>query len=350
MGVTFMKILMIGPDSKAKGGMATVLNNFKSFTHTDCKIIFLTSWREKHRIWTAIKCFFQIRKALKQQQIDLIHFHVAQKGSFFRKAFLLVAIPKRYHTVFHMHASQFDTFYEEQPTFIKKWIGKVFNRVDEVVVLSQEWAQFYRGLTNTKISIIENAVFIPKENSYMTNQKLIITFGKIGERKGSYDILNIAKRIEASVPDAKFILYGDGEVNKFRQQIRDLGLSNIFVGGWLDDEMKIEVMQNAAVHLLPSYQEGLPMAILETMSHGIPNISTDVGGISEVIQDKENGYIVQPGECQKVAELLELFLHSPEIQRKLSDRAYQTLVDKFSIDDNFKKWTYLYRRINQGGS
>ncbi|RDX01367.1 glycosyltransferase family 4 protein [Listeria kieliensis] len=345
-----MKILMIGPDSKAKGGMATVLNNFKSFTYTDCQIIFLTSWREKHRIWTAIKCFFQIRKTLKQQQIDLIHFHVAQKGSFFRKAFLLAAVPKKYHTLFHMHASQFDTFYEVQPTFMKKWIGKVFNRVDEVVVLSQEWAQFYWGLTNTKISIIENAVFIPKKNPYATNQKLIVTFGKIGERKGSYDILNIAKQVATTMPDVKFILYGDGEVNKIQQKIKDLELSNISVGGWLDDKMKSEVMKHAAVHLLPSYQEGLPMAILETMSYGIPNISTDVGGIPQIIQDGENGYTVRPGENQKMARILELFLRSPELQRQLSDKAYQTLNDKFSIDDNFKKWIHLYKKINQGGS
>lgn len=77
--------------------------------------------------------------------------------------------------------------------------------------------------------------------------------------------------------------------------------------GWLDKSKQNEVFSNIALNVLPSYNEGLPMSILETMAYGIPNISTRVAAIPEVISDK-NGYLIYTGDKKALKEaILESF-------------------------------------------
>lgn len=83
--------------------------------------------------------------------------------------------------------------------------------MDGIVVLSTEWATFYQTLTQTPITIIANAVELPKQYKYHSQSKQIITLGRLGERKGTYDILKLAGVIQSRFPDIQFTLYGDGE-------------------------------------------------------------------------------------------------------------------------------------------
>ena len=69
--------------------------------------------------------------------------------------------------------------------------------------------------------------------------------------------------------------------------------------GWVSDEKKIQYLNKADAFILPSYNEGLPISILEAMTYGLPIVSTKVGGIPEVLKDGINGFLIEPGnECQ----------------------------------------------------
>lgn len=77
--------------------------------------------------------------------------------------------------------------------------------MDGIVVLSTEWATFYQTLTQTPITIIANAVELPKQYKYHSQSKRIITLGRLGERKGTYDILKLAGVI--SIPFSGYSIY-----------------------------------------------------------------------------------------------------------------------------------------------
>lgn len=341
-----MNILMVGPGSKEKGGIATVIYNFQQYyNHNEHKLLFLSSWSEEHKWQTMCKAFWLIRRKIKQEKIEIVHFHVAQKGSFFRKALLRKLVPKECKVIFHMHASQFDVFYQKSSWIVRLWIRKTLNKVDSIVALSQNWAEFYEGITDAPVAVIQNAVHIPKSSLYNMESTTIVTFGKIGKRKGSYDLLKIAKEIEKEFPKIDFILYGDGEIEKLSQQIEVEQIKNVSIGGWINQDKKEEVLRNMLLHFLPSYHEGLPMAILETMAAGIPNLTTSVGGIPEAIDHEKNGLLTEPGDRSEMINQLYRFLRSSTLQKKYGECARKTIKEDFSIGRYHEKWSSLYIKL-----
>ncbi|EUJ30944.1 glycosytransferase [Listeria floridensis FSL S10-1187] len=342
-----MNILMVGPDSHAKGGIATVIANFEQhFSSEEHQLFFLSSWSEENKYQTEWQAFCSIRRIIREKNIDIVHFHVAQKGSFFRKALLSKMVPKHCRIIFHMHASQFDIFYKKSSRFVQALIRRTFNRIDHLVVLGENWAAFYETLTDTKISIVQNAVQVPESPSYDDKSQTIVTFGRIGERKGSYDLLQVAARIEPLFPEVRFVLYGDGEVEQIGDQIRSMGLQNVDLGGWLSKEEQAEIFKKTLLHFLPSYHEGLPMAILETMAVGIPNLTTNVGDIPELIADGVNGIVTAPGDVDRMADELACFIRNDNNRRsKYSQNAYQTIANEFSIAAYLVRWEEIYQSI-----
>lgn len=340
-----MNILMVGPNAESKGGIATVISNFKKY-YTDNKIVYFDSWVENKRIISGVQALFRLKKIIKQEQIDIIHFHVAQKGSFYRKALLFKRVKKETKVIFHMHASQFDTFYAEANPKMKKYIRNTLDQLDGLVVLSEEWANFYRTITTTKITIIENAVEVSKIIQYNPCSKKIITLGRIGKRKGSYDILSLAERIAPIFPEIMFILYGDGEIDKIEKQIKKKEIKNVYLGGWVTKSDQEEIIRGSLLHLLPSYQEGLPMSILETMSFGIPNLTTTVGGIPQVVKDGENSMATNPGDMDAMFKRLSHFLKNRDVREFYSTEAYKTIKSDFSLVSYFKKWNELYKNLD----
>ncbi|MBC1457172.1 glycosyltransferase family 4 protein [Listeria newyorkensis] len=346
-----MRILMIGPDAKAKGGMATVIANFKQhFNSENHDIRYLTTWKEGS-LWTRMKAtamsILQIRLQIRRENIDIVHVHMAQDGSFFRKALLILQAKKECAVVLHIHASQFDVFYKKSHPWIQKYIRYILGKPDKVVVLSEEWARFYNELTEVPVSVIENAVEIPAINKYNPDARNIIMFGRIGERKGSYDVLEVAAAVGQKFPDVRFYLYGDGELEQVSIRLKEMRLENVILGGWVDATNKKAILEKAVLHILPSYHEGLPMAILETMAYGIPNLSTTVGGIPQAIQHTKNGILIEAGNTVKLEAEIIHFLADKTTRSQYSKAAFDTIKMRFSMKQYQQKWEKCYRNIEK---
>ncbi|HFR3101132.1 TPA: glycosyltransferase family 4 protein [Enterococcus faecalis] len=341
-----IKVIMIGPGSEEKGGIATVIKNFKRyFNCSNVSITYLTSWKDGN--WfnkniVFVKCCKNLIQEIKKNKKSIIHVHFAQKGSFYRKSILSLFSKKDDKLVFHMHASQFDMFYKNSNLLQKKYISWVLDRADIVVALSKEWANFYTEITNSKVEIIPNAVVIPEKNYYSSSSTNILTFGKVGNRKGSFDILKVAKLLQYNYPKFSFILYGDGELEKVRKIIDKEDIKNVTIGGWISD--KESLLKDAAVHFLPSYHEGLPMAVLETMAAGIPNICSKVGGIPQVVNSM-TGVLIEPGNIEQMKDVLIKTLLSCEKREMMSKNARQLIKNSFSIDKYHNDWIRIYHHL-----
>lgn len=346
-----MKIMMIGPSSNAKGGIATVINNFKlHFNHSTIDILYYTTWKEGNLLQKIVHSLLTILKFpfyLKRHQINLVHIHVAQDGSFYRKSVLLIiAKLMKIQTILHVHASQFDEFYKKQHILQKKYSKWILESADCVVVLSETWKEFYESIAQAHFIVIDNAVNVPEENQYQPKSKTIVSFGRLGRRKGTFDILKVAKRIEAIYPEYQFILYGDGEVQKVKQEIENSDLKNVKIGGWVSGAEKEKILSECRLHLLPSYQEGMPMAILETMAHGIPNISSTVGGIPKIIESGANGLLIEAGDVKALEEAIHILLEDDLLNATISAASYQTIKKHFSIENYHEKWCELYKSMS----
>ena len=106
--------------------------------------------------------------------------------------------------------------------------------------------------------------------------------------------------------------------------------------GWITKEQKPDLLKRADVLVLPSYNEGLPIAILEAMSYGLPIISTNVGSIAEAVKENKNGFLIEPGNIDSLAHAMMKLTVDPELWKKESTLSREICERKFSEDVFFK--------------
>jgi glycosyltransferase involved in cell wall biosynthesis len=168
--------------------------------------------------------------------------------------------------------------------------------------------------------------------------------GRLGQRKGVYDILESARQLRSETVQIR--LYGDGEADAIQARISQEGLSDkVAVCGWIDGHQKDATFRQADVLLLPSYHEGLPISVLEAMAYGLPVVATDVGGIAEAVQDGVNGYLIQPGECERLAERMDRLAGSPELRLHMGKSGYELAAGKFALPVIMNQLETLYAEL-----
>ena len=115
-----------------------------------------------------------------------------------------------------------------------------------------------------------------------------------------------------------FFLGGDGDIEEVNQIITNEKLEDIVkYEGWVSGEKKVELLNMADAYILPSYNEGLPISVLEAMSYKLPIISTKVGGIPEILEDGINGFIMEPGDKKAIKEAIDRLMNDVDLRKKM---------------------------------
>ena len=197
------------------------------------------------------------------------------------------------------------------------------------------------------VQVLYNAVPTFEKNPYNTNAKGVLFLGRLGKRKGTYDLLSAIKKIDSKLnTDICFYLCGDGEVEEVQKKIVELGLSHrIKHVGWMEKAEKDALYPNIMLNVLPSYNEGLPMSILETMAFGIPNISTKIASIPEVLKDGENGYLIEPGDVDGLANRLLELCSNATLRSEFSNKGYTFVCENFSLKKNLEILKSFYSEL-----
>ena len=222
---------------------------------------------------------------------------------------------------------------------------------DEVIALSADWKKKFDetfGLKNCVI--LENGIDTERLKPAITSVKdhphTFVSLGRLGERKGTYDLIKAIERVKVQIPDIKCYLAGDGDIDRCKQIVEEKNLkSNIFIVGWADFDRKLELLKKSSVLVLPSYNEGLPMAILEGMACGKAIISTTVGAIPEVINNKENGILIQPGDVKALANALVECSTNTSMVAQMSQNNIKKIDSNYSMKTMHEKLALYYEKV-----
>lgn len=331
------KVLMCGSDLSVKGGMVSVIRNYLNYQNwEDIAIHYVPTYIEKSKIVIALYfliAYIRVLFHLIFGKYDVLYVHTAERGSFYRKAMLIELAHKvGVKTVIHHHAAEFEEFYSSSNR--KEYLKKILELADLNIVLSN---RLIRMITDkapkSNVKVLYNAVNTYPENPYNQDATNILFLGRFGKRKGIYDLLVALREIESELDTSvKLYLCGDGEIDEVKNKVEEYGLENrVEHVGWIEGKQKIEFFKNSMVNILPSYNEGLPMTILETMSYGIPNISTKIASIPEVIVDGVNGYMIKPGDIEALKKLLLEISADKKKRIDMSNLAYRCVMDSFSL-------------------
>ena len=348
-----LRVLMCASSLKVKGGMVSVVKNYLGCRDWgNVRITFIPTHIETNKYLLMAYfsiAYIRILGLILLGKIDIAHLHVAERGSFYRKAFILQTL-KRFgvKVILHHHGAEFDLFYNGLSGKRKEYVNKILRMADLNIVLSQRLVQMIKGKSpEAKVEVLYNAVNVPQTNPYDIQSHNVLFLGRLGHRKGTYDLLEVIRRIDKELSsDVKFYLCGDGEVEEVKKKVEALGIGHRIAHiGWIDGQQKDNFMKQSMINVLPSYNEGLPMTILETMAHGIPNISTSIASIPEVLHDGENGFLITPGDVDKLKGRLLQLVKNEQLRIKFSMESYRLIRKEFSLDSNIRRLKDIYKNL-----
>ncbi len=346
-----MKVLMIGPKRDVGGGVSTVVNQlYEVGLDKDIHLKYLYTMKKSNSVikgfvalLAIIKCLFII------PMYDIIHIHMSYGSSFYRKS-IIISISKIYKKkiIIHMHGSEFKEFYFERSSNIqKKYITSILNKCNVMLALSEEWKETLSLIMDDKkIRVFYNGVKIPTRYIEHYNGKNMIFLGALGKRKGIFDLIVAMKKLVKKYPYLHLYIGGDGNITEVKSMIEKYNLNaNIEVLGWISGEVKTEYIMKSSLFVLPSYNEGMPMAILEAMSYGLPVISTYIGGIPKVIDDRHNGVLIYPGDINALEDAIEFVIRDHTTNQLLGQSARVKIENSFNLEKNKTKLIELYESM-----
>lgn len=278
---------------------------------------------------------------------------MSYKGSFFRKYYVAKLCKKNNKKVIiHLHGSEFKDFYYSGDENRKAKIQELFNLADVTIVLGESWREFITSISpKANVVIVNNAVKIPDIGEKKLHERVTFLFlGALIKRKGVMDLLQATKQlVNEGVTSFKVLIAGGGEEEQLlKQYVTENKISDyVEFLGWVGNDDKPGLFEKSDVLVLPSYNEGLPIAILEAMSYGLPIISTNVGSISEAVIDGKNGYLFTPGNIDILQELMKNFVCDKSLWKKFSQKSKSISKLKFSEDTFFEKIENIYKELDE---
>tara|TARA_Y100000996_G_scaffold175048_1_gene136149 strand:- start:492 stop:1703 length:1212 start_codon:yes stop_codon:yes gene_type:complete len=325
-------------------------------------------------LFNDIKAYREIRKIIREYKPDIVHTHAAKPGAIGRMAAINENVPFIFHT-FHGHV--FHSYFNSFKTYIFKVIERYLaTRSTKVIAISdlqkKDLVSNYKIAKRDKIEVIrlgfdfsnlQNNInskrkFFRKEFQLNSSDILIGIIGRLTHIKNHKLFIDTAKYIlNKTNQSIKFFIIGDGEdkqslfeyCNKKKISYYDSNSSSInkndfsiYFTSWRRD---IDyVISGLDIISLTSFNEGTPVSLIESQAAGKPVISTNVGGVSDIIKDKKTGIIVNSFDYRDYANKLYDLINDKELRKYMSKEGPKFIENKYSYKTLVNNIDNLYKR------
>ena len=326
---------MVGDSLTQRGGIATLQkNHLKSApghihtTHVASHDEGSLVYRVGFFLWSVLK----VARLSLTKKFDVVHIHQSGGGSLVRKSLIVrLARLQGVPTVLHGHAGWSDSTLLTLPRPLRGFVTSSLGKVDAVVALSQSWAHWYHdviGVEKERIRVIHTPA-PPVENvgaSRPNGRVRILSVSRLREEKGTFDLLRAFAELTPELRDGcELILAGDGDIAQTRVLAHSLGVADhVTLPGWVDGAELSALLRSADIFVSASHHEGIPLSLLEAMSEGIASISTDVGGVPEIVTNGNDCLLVSPKQPRELLQALTSLATNPEKRRHMSLAALDT--------------------------
>ena len=339
------RVVQIGASRNTRGGVTAVL---KSWENSEIWHKYGCDWLETQdnrgvlfKLYYLFRSFFIALWLIPKS--DIAHFHTVPGMSIIVQMpiFLLCLLFKK-RIVIQLHVGNQIVGHKDDILF--KWVLK---KADKIVVLAYIWKDLlltHFDVPQEKVSVIYNAA--PDVKCSEDKAKYVLFMAYLVKNKG-YDILIKAfSQISNDYPDWNLIIAGTGEMDKARELAKKYGVEDkIVFKDWVTGATKDNLWKHAGAYCMASYQEGFPMTVLEAWSYGTPLITTPVGGLPDVIRNRENALVFDFGDVAGLANCFSLLFSSDILQRSLSEASVKLAKTAFSIEHIAKDIERLYESL-----
>ncbi|HCL5273008.1 TPA: glycosyltransferase family 4 protein [Salmonella enterica] len=279
----------------------------------------------------------KLYRLIRAKRFDIVHTHSSKTGVIGRVAAKFAGVPKIIHTV-HGYAFPGATsklsyyFY-----FFIEWFAKFFT--DELIVLNEKdnyIAINKLGYAHKKVHIIPNGIdvnkFVPAvESSIKAKDEIkIIMVGRLWPQKDPETVFFAIKYLLDKKINVSISYVGDGELMPKLKELAANYTANIKFLGWQDNIA--ELLPQHDLFVLPSLWEGMPLAVLEAMSCGLPCLVTNIPGNNDLVKNGYNGFLFEAGDSVKLSLLIRDYYHNPDLLKQHSENAREYVRKYFTLD------------------
>jgi glycosyltransferase involved in cell wall biosynthesis len=302
---------------------------------------------------------WNLSRVLKQLQPDLLHAYDPRAIAMASTAVSIVAPSPRTPLV----ASRRGEFRVAQNSFSRWKYSQVDCFIASCSAIRERLAQ--DGIERDRIVIIhdgvdvERIVNMPGTNVHAefylpTEAPIVGNVAALLPQRGHQHFIEAAALVVREVPDARFVIVGDGELrDALERQIKDKHLErHIMLAGFRTDAL--ELTKGFDIFAVSSAHEGMCVALVEAMAAGKPAVATRVGGIPEVVVDGETGVLVEPRDAPAMAQALTRLLEDDALRQRMGAAARTRARERFTSDRMVREIAELYERMGRdatrGGS
>lgn len=360
-----MRILVIIPDTIRYGGTCSFLEKLLSINRchgittsllvpADHSCLWLSSLAERHAIEIAVSsrrlssvcnplltplidALFSWSTVLEKCP-DLIVVSTAEPGRMSIPLFFPIPVLYVLHSIPEQRFRWLPRLYLRVGAMLR-------NRIMTVSYAAATAVSETMGIPRSRIEVVYNSCPVCVRSTENRGQPVILTVGHLVEYKNPWFWLEITRQLVSAYPDAKCVWLGDGELlEPLREKVRELSLEErVLLPGYTEDPSVW--YQKASVYLQPSRRESHGIAVLEAMSHGLPCVVSDVGGMPESVIDKETGYVCSLDEPACFAGVIMNLLDNLELRTRMGDAGRQRAETCFSEALQEDKLLLLYKQL-----
>ena len=287
--------------------------------------------------------------------LALVHVNLAERGSVVRKGALLawaklLGVP----VVLHLHAAQLMAHYYRLPSPMRRLVRAMFRAADECIVLGTIWSDWLTGemgVPPARVHVIYNGIpdmGVRRPPGARQGPLRLLFLGNLLQRKGLTDLLAALSRADLSALDWNLTVAGGGDINFYRSEAERRGIGpRVRFTGWVDHAAVRQCLANADTLILPSYDEGLPLVILEALATGVPVICSPVGSIPEVLQDGHTALLVPAGDIKGLADCIMRLAGNPGLQESLAAAGRELYERLFTMETFAARVATLHTELDE---
>jgi glycosyltransferase involved in cell wall biosynthesis len=281
---------------------------------------------------------FRLISFLKNHKIDILHCHIYD----FNKVGSLVGRLARVPVIITGERGR-NPWKKWRHHIVEKYI--ISRLVTKRVAVSHDIRKLrikHDGVRPDQIITIPNGVVLPDYTADTAPiPKVIGSLGRLVEAKDYPSLFKAVKILEQNGYDLQLQIAGEGPLkNTLQESIYDLRMNEkIKLVGFQKPE---SFLKKIDIFALPSIREGMPGALLEAMSHGIPVVATTAGGILEVIQNGKDGLLSEPQQPHAMAKNIQLMIENMQLRKQLALNAREKIIEKYTIDKIANQYGELY--------
>jgi glycosyltransferase involved in cell wall biosynthesis len=306
----------------------------------------MTRWKKPFR-------FFFLSRIMKNLAVDILHIH--------HVALYSVTEPCLYFSCLKgVVVTEHAGYSISRSADLQSSCRRAALKTDFLTVVSENLKKYFvdsLAIPPHRIAVIPNGI---DTNRYMPSDRkgslqdylppefdgsVLITVGRLAEAKDHFTLLRAAKILKEKNISFFLFIAGDGELREVldaEKEKMELNDTVCFLGTRTDVS---DLLNESDVFVLPSKREGLPMVLLEAMATGLPVISSDVGGIGEVIENGKNGILVDAGNEHQLADAISELLSNDKKMKQLGQSGRDQVLKKYSLDMISTQYMNLYRKI-----